>query len=172
MKKIVIAAVVCLCAIQAASGASRKIEPTVPVALWKPQLGKTLAAARVVDAECGLEEKFAAAIRENATAVGATITSVESEQQLLESTYQLVVTIEDVAEVGPTGPMRRLTPYAIMNFRARLVVEGNEIAQVGKELKTGVLGTCNRLDKLASAGGRFVAEWVARRAPLARDRAG
>jgi hypothetical protein len=152
-----------LCAIQTAEAARREVDPNKTLVIWKASFADDLSASDAVKNECRMEELLNGYIKSNAPTRGAAIQFAESEAQFAQSPNQLFVFISDVDSNEWSFP--RFRPSSLVTFDVKIVIDGSTVKQVRKQIRSGSpfgFGVCQRVDKIAKAGGAFAAEWVAR----------
>lgn len=143
--------------------ADRRADPAKMLTFWQATFADTLSASDAVKQECRTEELLNAYIKSNAPPRGASIQFAESEEQFKQSPNQLHVAIADVDSNEWRFP--RVRPSSLVTFDIRIVIDDKIVKQTRKQIRSGGplgFGVCQRVEKIAKAGGAFVAEWVAR----------
>jgi hypothetical protein len=141
----------------------RVADPAKTLTMWKASFADDLSASSAVKDECQMEELLNEYIKSNAPERGAAIKFAESEAQFVAAPNQLHVLISDVD--SNEWRFFRVRPSSLVTFDIKIIIDGATVQQVRKQIRSGGpfgFGVCQRVNKIAKAGGEFAAEWVAR----------
>ena len=111
-----------------------------------------------VKAECSMLEKLSSSILDSAKKYNANIVSNKTPEKQSPEDYILKTTYVDVF------PHRwiflSIRPSSSATVKAEIIQNGQVILSTSKAISSGVaFGACDRLEKIAVAGGRYIAKW-------------
>ncbi|QYJ88401.1 hypothetical protein [Shewanella halotolerans] len=137
------------------NGSSNINRPTLFLAT--PEFAGNLDVDKVAN-ECFMLQTLSDSIRASAETYQANILVDKSRNSEMPDEYMLRVTYIDVTP--HRWVLFSLRPSSTATLKVDIVRNGEVVRSTQKAIGSGVaLGACDRLEKIAEAGGRFVAKW-------------
>ncbi len=114
--------------------------------------------ASKVKIECSMLEKLSESILKSAKEYGVKIVNNKAVEKPNSDEFFLNVTYVDVTSHRWT--LFSIRPSSNATLQADIVKDGKVIRSTQKMIGSGVaLGACDRLEKIATTGGRYIAKW-------------
>ncbi len=115
----------------------------------------------MLNAQCSMLEKLSESILQSAKEYGVKIVDDEIAENQKSGEFFLNVTYVDVT--SHRWALFSIRPSSNATLQADIVKDGKVIRSTQKMIGSGVaLGACDRLEKIATAGGKYIAKWSSR----------
>jgi hypothetical protein len=115
---------------------------------------------RKVKLECSMLEKLSASILDSAEVNNIIIKQGEGDSEPINNRYVLKVTYVDV--IPHKWAFLAIRPGSIATVKADVFKNGQLVNSISKAISSKMaLGACDRLEKIAVAGGRYISKWAA-----------
>ena len=130
--------------------------------MWKATFVNTASVPEKV-LKCRMTEVLEENLRLTAPRQGAAVQFAASERRFLDSSKQLLISIDQVDAFD--WRFHSLKPAGSAVFKFQIVIDGHVIDEVEEKIHATPMVNfviCHRMEDAAGAAGRFAAEWVAR----------